>query len=60
MEDSVQPNNSASYVGSYISSTSSAWARVAARRAALMAQLEGEQRRAELEIEMVNLEARQV
>ena len=58
MEDSVQPNDSASYVGSYISSTSSVRAWVAARRAALMAQLEGEQRRAELEIERVNLEAR--
>ena len=58
MEDSVQPNDSASNVGSYISSTSSARARVAAHRAALMAQLEGEQRRAELEIERVNLEAR--
>ena len=58
MEDSVQPNDSASHVGSYISSTSSAWARVATRRAALMAQLKGEQGRAELEIERVNLEAR--
>ena len=58
MEDSVQPNDSASNVGSYISSTSSARAREVACRAALMAQLEGEQRRAELEIERVNLEAR--
>ena len=58
MEDSVQPNDSASNVGSYISSTSSARARVAARRAALMAQLEGEQRWAEHELERVNLEAR--